>query len=67
MKGTLATLEDGTIAGSVLTMNRAVANFAANTGAPLAAVVVPLLVAAGGGRLAGALGVGMGFNALDGD
>lgn len=39
VKGTLATLEDGTIAGSVLTMNRAVANFAANTGAPLAAVV----------------------------
>ena len=39
VKGTLATLEDGTIAGSVLTMNRAVANFAANTGAPLTAVV----------------------------
>ena len=39
VKGTVATLEDGTIAGSVLTMNRAIANFAANTGAPLPQVV----------------------------
>ena len=39
VKGTVATLEDGTIAGSVLTMDRAIANFAANTGAELPAVV----------------------------
>ena len=39
VKGHLATLEDGTIAGSVLTMDRAVANFAANTGAGIAATV----------------------------
>ena len=34
-----ATLDDGTLAGSVLTMDRAVANLAANTGANMAAVV----------------------------
>lgn len=37
--GQVATLEDGTIAGSVLTMDRAIANFAANTGASLAMTV----------------------------
>ena len=39
VKGQVATLADGTIAGSVLTMDRAVANFAANTGAGMAATV----------------------------
>ena len=39
VKGQTATLADGTIAGSVLTMDRAVKNFAENTGAGLAAVV----------------------------
>jgi N-acetylglucosamine-6-phosphate deacetylase len=39
VKGQVATLADGTIAGSVLTMDRAVANFAANTGSGIAAAV----------------------------
>jgi N-acetylglucosamine-6-phosphate deacetylase len=39
VKGQVATLADGTIAGSVLTMDRAVANFRKNTGAALAEVV----------------------------
>ena len=39
VKGTLATLEDGTIAGSVLRMNRGIQIFRENTGAPLAKVV----------------------------
>ena len=39
VKGERATLEDGTIAGSVLRMNRAVAIFRENTGAPLASVI----------------------------
>ena len=39
VKGTHATLADGTIAGSVLRMNDAVAIFAENTGAPLSAVI----------------------------
>lgn len=37
--GPLALLRDGTIAGSVITMNRAVANFAINTAAPMAQIV----------------------------
>ncbi len=39
VSGQVAALKDGTIAGSVLTLDRAVANFAANTGAGLAATV----------------------------
>jgi len=39
VKGQVATLTDGTIAGSVLTMDRAVANFRDNTGAALAEVI----------------------------
>ena len=39
VKGELATLENGTIAGSVLRMNRAVAIFRENTGAPLPRVI----------------------------
>ena len=39
VSGPVATLADGTIAGSVLTLDRAVANFAANTGAGIATVV----------------------------
>ncbi len=39
VKGQRATLADGTIAGSVLTMDRAMAVFRQNTGAPLAEVV----------------------------
>ncbi len=39
VSGPMATLSDGTIAGSVLTLDRAVANFAANTGASLAQTV----------------------------
>ena len=39
VSGQVAALKDGTIAGSVLTLDRAVANFAANTGASLAATV----------------------------
>ena len=39
VSGQVATLEDGTIAGSVLTLDRAVANFAANTGAGIAMTV----------------------------
>ena len=39
VKGTRATLADGTIAGSVLCMNDAVAIFAENTGAPLPTVI----------------------------
>lgn len=39
VSGQVATLDDGTIAGSVLTMDRAVANFTANTGANIASVV----------------------------
>ena len=39
VKGQKATLADGTIAGSVLTMDRAIHNFAVNTGASLQAVV----------------------------
>ncbi len=39
VSGQVATLADGTIAGSVLTLDRAVANFAANTGASLAQTV----------------------------
>lgn len=39
VNGSLATLEDGTIAGSVLTMNEAVANFCRNTRAPLEKIV----------------------------
>ncbi|MBQ7516232.1 MAG: N-acetylglucosamine-6-phosphate deacetylase [Schwartzia sp.] len=39
VSGQVATLADGTIAGSVLTLDRAVANFAANTGAGLAQTV----------------------------
>lgn len=39
VSGQVAALSDGTIAGSVLTMDRAVANFAANTGAGLAQTV----------------------------
>lgn len=37
--GLRAVLEDGTLAGSVLTLDRAVANFAANTGADIAKVI----------------------------
>ena len=37
--GELATLEDGTIAGSVLKMNRAISIFRKNTGAPLPQVI----------------------------
>ena len=40
VKGQCATLADGTIAGSVLTMDRAIANFTANTGCGIAAAVV---------------------------
>ena len=39
VRGTCATLADGTIAGSVLTMDRAVANFAKNTGCGIPAAV----------------------------
>ncbi len=39
VKGELATLADGTIAGSVATMNRCVAHFQENTGAPLPLVI----------------------------
>jgi len=39
VKGQKALLADGTIAGSVLTMDRAVANFRANTGADMAQAV----------------------------
>ena len=39
VRGELATLEDGTIAASVLSMNRAIAIFRENTGAPLSRVV----------------------------
>lgn len=39
VKGELATLKDGTIAGSVLSMNRAIAIFRENTGAPLPQVI----------------------------
>ena len=39
VKGELATLEDGTIAGSVATMNRCIKIFWENTGAPLAQVI----------------------------
>ncbi len=39
VSGQVATLADGTIAGSVLSLDRAVANFAANTGANLAQTV----------------------------
>ena len=39
VKGQKATLADGTIAGSVLTMDRAIHNFTVNTGASLQAVV----------------------------
>ena len=39
VKGELATLEDGTIAGSVATMNRCIKIFWENTGAPLARVI----------------------------
>ncbi|MBQ1889830.1 MAG: amidohydrolase family protein, partial [Selenomonas sp.] len=39
VKGELATLADGTIAGSVATMNRCVAHFWENTGAPLPLVI----------------------------
>ena len=39
VSGQVAALKDGTIAGSVLTLDRAVANFVANTGAGLAATV----------------------------
>ena len=39
VKGELATLEDGTIAGSVVTMNRCIKIFWENTGAPLAQVI----------------------------
>ncbi|MBQ2048219.1 MAG: amidohydrolase family protein, partial [Schwartzia sp.] len=39
VSGQVATLADGTIAGSVLTLDRAVANFAANTGAGIAMTV----------------------------
>jgi len=38
VKGNLAALADGTIAGSVLTMDKAVDNFAKNTGADLAEI-----------------------------
>jgi len=40
----IATLEDGTIAGSVLTMDRAIMNFITNTDAPLADVVAMVTV-----------------------
>jgi N-acetylglucosamine-6-phosphate deacetylase len=39
VKGQKATLADGTIAGSVLTMDRALANYARNTGSSIPAVV----------------------------
>jgi N-acetylglucosamine-6-phosphate deacetylase len=39
VKGQVATLADGTIAGSVLTMDRAVNNFASNTGVSLPRIV----------------------------
>ena len=39
VKGTLATLEDGTIAGSVLCMNDGLRIFRENTGAPIEEVV----------------------------
>lgn len=39
VKGQSATLADGAIAGSVLTMDRAIANFTANTGCGVAAAV----------------------------
>lgn len=39
VRGTLATLADGTIAGSVLTMDRAIAIFRENTGASLEQVI----------------------------
>lgn len=39
VKGELATLEDGTIAGSVATMNRCIKIFWENTGAPLERVI----------------------------
>lgn len=40
----IATLEDGTIAGSVLTMDRAIMNFLTNTGAPLPDVIAMVTV-----------------------
>ena len=40
----IATLEDGTIAGSVLTMDRAIMNFIANTSAPLTDVIAMVTV-----------------------
>ncbi len=40
VRGASATLADGTLAGSVLTMDRAVANFAKNTGCGIPAAVV---------------------------
>jgi len=39
VRNKIATLKDGTIAGSILTMDRAVMNFITNTGAPLTEVV----------------------------
>lgn len=39
VRGQLAQLEDGTIAGSILTMNKAIANFRNNTKAPLHEVI----------------------------
>lgn len=42
VKGTLATLEDGTIAGSVLCMNDGLRIFRENTGAPIEEVVTPV-------------------------
>ena len=44
MHNKIATLEDGTIAGSVLTMDRAIMNFLTNTGALLTDVIAMVTV-----------------------